>query len=177
LELGGKCPAVVDKDSDLDSAAMRLVHTRMVNWGQTCVSPDYVLAHTEIKEKLIEKMSSYFTKFWGEDPSKSSDKLKIINETHVKRLESLLAEDHGGKVCYGKDGKVDLAERYIPPTIIDSPKLSSGVMKDEIFGPILCVLGINTVDDAIKFINERPKPLAAYYFGSKENPNKEKFLS
>jgi len=122
-------------------------------------------------------MSGAFTKFFGEDPSKSTDRLKIINETHVARLEGLLKEDHGGKVSYGAGAKVNHEERYVPPTIIDSPKLTSGVMKDEIFGPIICILDVKGVDEALTFINERPKPLASYYFGGKENPNKEKLLS
>jgi aldehyde dehydrogenase (NAD+) len=178
LELGGKCPAYVDKDSDLESAALRLIHTRMVNWGQTCVSPDYVLAHKDIKEELLKKMKDAFIQFFGEDPSKSKDRLKIINETHVKRLESYLAEDHGGKVVYiGGDGKVNLAERYVPPAIIDTPKLTSSLMKEEIFGPIICVQDVAGIDEAVKFINERPKPLALYYFGKTEGENKEKILN
>jgi len=122
-------------------------------------------------------MSNYFTKFWGEDASKSPDRLKIINDVHVKRLEALLKEDHGGVVKYGKESKINHEDRYVPPTIIDNPKLDSGVMKDEIFGPIICVLDMPNIEYGLKFINDRPKPLASYYFGDKSNPNKEKMLN
>jgi len=175
LELGGKSPVFVDKDADLDNAAMRLAQTKTLNWGQVCVAPDYILAHKDIKEALLEKLKEYMVKFYGEDAQKSGDRLKIINDGHVARLEKVLSEDHGGKIVY-QGGKVDKAERYIPPTVIDSPKLTSSVMTEEIFGPILPVVAVEDVDSAIAFINARPKPLGLYYFGSVEGPNKDKFV-
>lgn len=175
LELGGKSPVFVDKDADLDNAAMRLAQFKTLNWGQICVSPDYILAHKDIKEALLHKLKEYLIQFYGEDAQKSEDRLKIINDGHVARLEKVLSEDHGGKIVFS-GGNIDKAERFIPPTVVDSPKLTSSLMTDEIFGPILPVLEIDSVDRAIAFINVRPKPLALYYFGSIDNPNKDKFI-
>jgi len=176
LELGGKSPVFVDKDADLENAAMRIAQTRTLNWGQVCVSPDYILAHKDIKDTLVQKLKEYMIKFYGEDAQQSGDKCKIINDGHVARLERVLNEDHGGNVVYS-GGKIDKSERFVPPTIVDSPKLTSSMMTDEIFGPILPVLAIDDVDAAIAFINLRPKPLALYYFGLSDSPNKDKFVS
>jgi aldehyde dehydrogenase (NAD+) len=177
LELGGKNPVFVDKDADLDNAALRIVDVKMYNWGQSCDSPDYVLAHKDIKDKLIAKFKEAMIKFYGEDASKSEDKTKIINEFHVNRLKQALEEDHGGKVIYlSGEGKVDVSNRYVPPTIIDGPKLTSKLMTGEIFGPFLPVVEVANVDEAIKFINARPKPLAMHFFGDANGENKEKMM-
>jgi len=115
--------------------------------------------------------------FFGEDPYKSPDKIKIITEGHVRRLECYLNEDHKGKYVYlGGDGKINVEEKYVPPAIIDSPKLDSLLMNEENFGPFLCLIEVEDVNAGIKFINSKPKPLAAYYYGKEDNPNKETFL-
>jgi len=178
LELGGKNPAYVDADADLDNAANRIVDVKLYNWGQSCDSPDYVIAHKDIKDSLIAKMNDALTSFFGKDPFQSKDKIKIINEFHVKRLESMLKEDHGGKVIYlGGDGKVNSGERYVPPAIVDNPKLTSKMMSEEIFGPILPVVSVGNVDEAIKLINSKGKPLAMHFYGKADGENKKKLMT
>jgi len=110
--------------------------------------------------------------FYGEDPHKSNDYGRVINEFHCNRLKTYLDEDHKGKVVLG--GEVKINERYVSPTIIDNPSVDSQLMKEEIFGPILITLDFDDIKSVIQFINERPKPLAIYYFGNKSNPNYEK---
>lgn len=169
LELGGKSPTIVDRNADLDNAALRIIQGRYMNAGQTCVACDYLFVHKDVKARLIEKLKEKIVEFYGEDPSKSFDYSRIINEFHVKRLKSYLDEAHGGKVLIG--GQVDVKEKYVAPTLIDSPKLTSKVMQDEIFGPILPIYEFEDIDYVINFINERPKPLALYYYGSSSSNN------
>jgi len=169
LELGGKSPTIVDRNADLDNAAFRIMQGRYMNCGQTCVACDYLFVHKDVKAQLIERFKQKLIEFYGEDPSKSRDYSKIINEFHVKRLKSYLDEAHGGKVIVG--GQVNLKERYVAPTIIDSPSLNSKLMQDEIFGPILPIYKFDDFDYVINFINDRPKPLALYYYGSTSSDN------
>jgi aldehyde dehydrogenase (NAD+) len=176
LELGGKCPVFVNKDADLDNAALRIIATRLLNWGQTCISPEYVLAHKDIKETLTQKLKEQMIKLFGEDPKKSPDHTKIVNEFHLKRLEKILNE-HGGKVHYvGGDGKVDHAEKYCPPAIIEDPLPTSTLATEETFGPFLYLIAVADVKEASKYICDRPKPLAAYYFGDVKSEDKAYFL-
>jgi len=169
LELGGKSPTIVDRNADLDNAAFRIMQGRYMNCGQTCVANDYLFVHKDVKEKLIEKFKAKLVEFYGVDPSKSKDYSRIINEFHVKRLKSYLDEAHGGKVIVG--GQVNIKDKYVAPTLIDSPSLTSKVMQDEIFGPILPIYEFDDIDYVINFINERPKPLSLYYYGSSSSKN------
>lgn len=165
LELGGKSPTVVDEKCDLTNAALRIAQGRFTNCGQTCIANDYVFVHKNIKEKFINLLKEKVVEFYGNDPSQSPDYSKIVNEFHCQRLKSYLDEKHEGKVIIG--GEVKIKDRYVAPTIIDSPKLDSMLMKDEIFGPILPVFEFEDIDKVIEFINRRPKPLALYYYGPK----------
>jgi len=169
LELGGKSPTIVDNNADLDNAALRIMQGRYLNAGQTCIACDYLFVHKDVKARLIEKFKEKLIEFYGEDPSKSSHYSKIINEFHVKRLQGYLNEAHGGKVIVG--GQVNLKDRYVAPTLIENPKLTSKLMQDEIFGPILPIYEFEDIDYVINFINERPKPLALYYYGSASSNN------
>ncbi len=154
LELGGKSPCVVDADANPDLAARRIAWGKFLNAGQTCVAPDYVLVHETVKAKFLEQLRHYIVKFYGEDPSRSPDYPRIINESHFDRLMRLCPEAVG-----------DRAQRYIAPAILENARPDSPVMNEEIFGPLLPVLTVKDLGEAIRFINERSKPLALYYFG------------
>ena len=161
LELGGKSPCVVDKALDLEVAARRIVWGKYTNCGQTCIAPDYVLAHAEIHDALVERLAAVVREFYGEDPKACTDYGRIVNERHVRRLSALMGS---GEVACG--GQIDAAARYIAPTILTGVALDSPVMADEIFGPILPVIKIGRLGEAVEIINARPKPLALYVFSS-----------
>lgn len=174
LELGGKSPCVVDKDCNVDFAARRIVWGKTINAGQTCVAPDYMFVHKSVRKELIAKMIEYVEKFYGMDSQESEHYCRIINEKAYDRLVSYLDE---GKIIYG--GKCDADERYIQFTLLDLSQQTTdnrqqswsmlGVMKDEIFGPILPVIEFDDIDVVKDFVVNRPKPLAFYYFGNDEN--------
>ena len=174
LELGGKSPCVVDKDCNVDFAARRIVWGKTINAGQTCVAPDYMFVHKSVRKELIAKMIEYVEKFYGKDSQESEHYCRIINEKAYDRLVSYLDE---GKIIYG--GKCDTDERYIQFTLLDLSQQTIdnrqqswsmlGVMKDEIFGPILPVIEFDDIDVVKDFVVNRPKPLAFYYFGNDEN--------
>ncbi len=159
LELGGKCPCIVDASADIDLAARRITWGRFLNCGQTCIAPDYVLAHPAIEDALIDRIVHYVRKFYGDDPQQSPDYARIINGNHHDRLTGLI---EGQNVVIG--GKSDRDQRYIAPTILRDVDPESPVMQEEIFGPILPVLQIADVDAAIDFVNARPRPLGLYLF-------------
>ncbi len=161
LELGGKSPCIVDRDVDLTTAVRRIAWGKFFNAGQTCVAPDYVLVHESVEKKFLEKMAQTLREFYGDDPQKSKDFARVVNERHHKRLSKLL---EGQKTFVG--GKTEVKERYIAPTVLTDVSEDSAVMADEIFGPILPVLSVSTLDQAIEFVNRRPKPLALYVFSS-----------
>jgi aldehyde dehydrogenase (NAD+) len=160
LELGGKSPAVVDPSAHLDSTARRIVWGKFNNAGQTCVAPDYILAHTSIADDLVARMTTVVREFYGDDPSQSPQYGRIVNESHFRRLHTLL---QSSPVVHG--GDTDEATRYIAPTIMYPTDWDDPVMEDEIFGPILPVIPYETLDEAIEHIRERPRPLALYAFG------------
>lgn len=161
LELGGKSPCIVDSAVDLDVAVKRIAWGKWLNAGQTCVAPDYLLLHRNIEGVFIRMLGATIRAFYGRDPRMSPDFARIVNVRHFKRLESLLGD---GEVLFG--GEAIEAERYIAPTVMARVALDSPLMTDEIFGPILPVVSIGSVDEAIDFINDRPRPLALYVFSS-----------
>ncbi len=161
LELGGKSPTIVDDTADLDVAARRIVWAKFFNAGQTCVAPDYVLAHQRILEPLTRKLTAAVRDFFGDDPATSRDYGRIINERHHARLSKLASD--GRAVCGGTG---DASSRYLAPTILRDVTPESAVMQEEIFGPILPVLSVASVREAVNFITERDKPLALYVFTS-----------
>ena len=162
LELGGKSPCIVDKHTDLEVAARRIVWGKFYNAGQTCVAPDYVLAHKEIEAPLLARMKQTVHDFFGDDPRRGRDYGRIINARHYERLMKLL--EGSGEIVTGGTGVA--AERYIDPTILTNVPSDAPVMESEIFGPILPVLKVQDVDHAIALINTRPKPLALYLFSA-----------
>jgi aldehyde dehydrogenase (NAD+) len=159
LELGGKSPCLVAEDCDLDLAARRIVWGKFLNCGQTCVAPDYVLVHASRETELIERLVHHLRAFYGDEPQRSPDLARIVNEQHVDRLAKLL---ESGTVVVG--GQVDRADRYVAPTILRDVPPEAPIMQDEIFGPILPILPVAGIDEAIAFVNARPKPLALYVF-------------
>ncbi|MFD1174812.1 aldehyde dehydrogenase [Paenibacillus puldeungensis] len=170
LELGGKSPVIVDRTANLDAAASRIIWGKMMNAGQTCIAPDYVLAHEDIKEELIEKMKVVITGFYGPDASQSKDYGRIVNERQFDRLASILETDQANVLFGGKKSREEL---YIEPTLLAATSWSDAAMLDEIFGPILPIMGFRQLDEAIEMVNNRPKPLALYLFTEQDHIKKE----
>ena len=167
LELGGKSPAIVDRDVNLDIAVRRLAYGKFINAGQTCVAPDYVLVHADVERPLLDRLSGTLEEFYGKDPKASPDYGRIVNDRHFRRLKDLL--DGGGyaECVTGGSATADAAERYLPPTIVRGVSPDAPVMQEEIFGPILPVISVPSIDSAISFVNQRPKPLSLYVFTSR----------
>ncbi|SYX84154.1 aldehyde dehydrogenase [Paenibacillus alvei] len=161
LELGGKSPVIVDKTANLDLAAKRIVWGKFLNTGQTCIAPDYMLVHSEIKDALISKMKDVIVNYYGENPIDSKDYGRIVNERQFDRLTLILEKDRDNVIVGGKTNKEKL---YIEPTLLEAASWSDAVMLDEIFGPLLPIMEYDQLDRAIHTINERPKPLALYLF-------------
>ena len=164
LELGGKSPVIVAADADINVAARRIAWGKFMNAGQTCVAPDYVLVDARVEDALITALVSAVHDFYGDDPQASPDYARIINERHWDRLTGLL--DAGGFDATACGGKGDRATSYLPPTVVAGVKPDSKMMLDEIFGPILPIISIADVDEAIRIVNDRDKPLALYVFSS-----------
>ena len=159
LELGGKSPVIIDRSANLRVAARRVAWGKWLNAGQTCVAPDHVLVDRSVHDAFIEELRGAITEFYGTDPHASDSYGRIVSPRHLDRLQSLLA---GGTVAIG--GEVVADERYIAPTVLVDVDLDSQVMQEEIFGPILPIIPVDGVDEAITFINARPHPLALYAF-------------
>ena len=157
LELGGKSPVIVSADADIDVAAKRIAWTKLINSGQTCIAPDYVLADAKIRDELVSKIKDAVTKFESAD----STGKRIVNQRHFDRLTASLAATKGN-VAIG--GGSDASKLSIQPTVVVDPDPTEPLMTDEIFGPILPVITVQSLDEAISFVNSRPKPLAAYLF-------------
>ncbi|HZR12484.1 MAG TPA: aldehyde dehydrogenase family protein [Acidimicrobiia bacterium] len=163
LELGGKSPAIVDRHADLDVAARRIAWGKYLNAGQTCVAPDYVLVDAELHDALITDVREAVRSFYGDDPRRSPDYARIINDRHFERLERLVDD---GAIAFGGDR--DAHTRYFAPTALRDVRPDTAVMHEEIFGPILPILPVDDVGAAIEFVNERDKPLALYVFSESE---------
>ncbi|MFX3674310.1 MAG: aldehyde dehydrogenase [Paenisporosarcina sp.] len=161
LELGGKSPAIIDQTANLEVAAKRIIWGKFVNAGQTCVAPDYLLVHKEVKDKLVNLMRKTLIDFYGKDVQRSSDYGRIINQRQFDRLKELIQKESH---YISAGGNVDSADLYIEPTILEGVTWGSPSMEDEIFGPILPVMTYDRLETAIHQIRKLPKPLAAYFF-------------
>jgi aldehyde dehydrogenase (NAD+) len=170
LELGGKNPCIVDANTRLDITARRIVWGKFFNAGQSCVAVDYLLVDRRVKQELLSRIVACIEEFYGEDPSRSPDFARIVDEAHFDRLLALLGR---GEVLIG--GGSDRASRYIAPTVIDGITGDEPIMEDEIFGPLLPVIAYDDLSEAIDFVNARPKPLALYFF-SGDKVRQEKVL-
>lgn len=158
LELGGKSPVLVLADADLDVAARRIAWTKLLNSGQTCIAPDYVLADRSIATELTDKIVAALAKFRSaeRDPS-----MRIVNERQFDRVVSLISAT-GGRIVTG--GGSDRAALRVEPTVVVDPPLDDPLMNEEIFGPVLPVITVDSADEAVAIVNARPKPLALYVF-------------
>ncbi|MCA1217468.1 aldehyde dehydrogenase family protein [Streptomyces sp. 8L] len=171
LELGGKSPVFVDRDADVAEVAARLVATKFLNAGQTCVAPDYVLTDPATARGLVAALAREIPAVYGDDPAASPRYGRIVNERHFDRLSGLLAS---GTVAAG--GRSDRSARYIEPTVLTGVSPDSPVMCEEIFGPILPVVEVEDLDEAIDFIVARDKPLALYAF-TRSGATRERLLA
>ena len=159
LELGGKCPCIVDSNTDLNVSAARIVWSKWMNAGQTCVAPDYVVIEKAFLPTFVTALKDKISEFYPDDVSKSTDYGRIVNARHFARLSSYL---QGQDIILG--GKTDAESHYMEPTIVLNPSADSPVMQEEIFGPILIILTVENIADAIELINRKPKPLALYLY-------------
>ncbi|HLP21527.1 MAG TPA: aldehyde dehydrogenase family protein [Chitinophagales bacterium] len=167
LELGGKSPVIIDETANIDAAVKKITWGKLINCGQTCIAPDYVLVHESKKDEFITKLIANIKKVFGENPQQSKDISHIINNRHFNRLKNVLndAISKGAKVELG--GQLDESDNYIAPTILSNVSLNSKVMEEEIFGPLLPVIGYKTENEVLNLINGKEKPLALYIFSAK----------
>ncbi|HEY4334174.1 MAG TPA: aldehyde dehydrogenase family protein [Ilumatobacteraceae bacterium] len=166
LELGGKSPTIVAADADLRVAARRIAWGKFLNAGQTCVAPDYVLVAESVEADFTKQLTHAIEDFYGKDPQASPDYARIVNERHWDRLTGLL--DGGGYETTVCGGHGDRATKFIPPTVLRGVKPDAALMQEEIFGPLLPVISVTDIDEAIRFVNDRDKPLALYIFSRSE---------
>ena len=174
LELGGKSPVVVVADGDIEVAAKRIAWMKILNAGQTCVAPDYVLAEASIRDELVDKIAAALAAFRAKENPAG---MRVVNQRQFDRLSGYLADvtrDGSGRIAVG--GACDPATLRIQPTVVVDPDPNGPLMTNEIFGPILPVLTVGSFDEAIRFINARPKPLGAYLF-TKTKATRERFVT
>lgn len=160
LELGGKSPCIIDQDADLKIAAKRVAWGKSLNAGQTCIAPDYLLIHADVRDEFLRLLKQEFENLLGSNPQETKHFVRIVSDHAFERLSGYLQD---GTVYYG--GKTDARERYFSPTILTGVHPDSPVMQEEIFGPIFPVLTFTDLQQAVDFIANREKPLALYYFG------------
>ena len=159
LELGGKSPVVVDRSANVELAAKRVAWGKALNSGQTCIAPDYVLIHRDVKEQFISAFARAVEQLYGDDLRVSPHYVRMVSARAFDRVAGYLKD---GRLRYG--GRVNAEDRFIEPTLLDEVSVDSAVMREEIFGPILPMIEIDGVEEAIEFINDREKPLALYAF-------------
>lgn len=170
LELGGKSPCIVDSTAPLDLAAKRLVFGKLLNCGQTCVAPDYLLIDRRVKNRFLACLQRWITAMYGGDALDNDGYVRMVNQKHFQRVMGLIDRS---KVVFG--GKGDGSTLKIQPTVLDNVSPEDPVMQEEIFGPVLPVLSFEDVHEALDFVNARPRPLALYLF-SREKSTQELFL-
>ena len=171
LELGGKSPCIVDSSAKIKLAAKRIVFGKYLNCGQTCVAPDYILCHKDVKDELISELKLQIKKQYGENPLKNPDYGKIVNEKHFDRINGLIDKS---KVVVG--GNSDRETLRIEPTVMDNVSFLDAVMGEEIFGPVLPVITYEDFNDVFDLLRGRQKPLALYIF-SQNRKNIDSILS
>ncbi|KAF8472175.1 aldehyde dehydrogenase [Gautieria morchelliformis] len=161
LELGGKSPVLIDANADFELTARRLLWGKMMNSGQTCTAPDYVLVTEPVQKRLVEALKAQWTKFYGGDPRTSGSFSRICAHSHWERIAGLLAETKG-EVVLG--GDTDRADKYIAPTVVQNVSFSDSLMSEELFGPILAIVPVPSMDAALEYVNNHDAPLALYVF-------------
>ncbi|XP_017838436.1 aldehyde dehydrogenase family 3 member B1 isoform X1 [Drosophila busckii] len=168
LELGGKSPCYIDKSVELRTAVKRILWGKLINCGQTCIAPDYILCSKEMQDKFIAEAKDVLKEWYGDNIQNSPDLSRVINQNNFQRLLGLMKS---GRIAVG--GKFDASERFIEPTILVDVKPDDPIMEEEIFGPILPMYTVENAYDAIKFINSREKPLVLYVFSNSSKLVKE----
>ncbi|WP_284140330.1 aldehyde dehydrogenase [Virgibacillus sp. LDC-1] len=163
LELGGKSPAIVDKDANLELAAKRIVWGKFTNAGQTCVAPDFLYVHRQVKKKLLKQIRKYVRELYGKSPLENKQYVRIVSKRHFKRLCSFLED---GQIVIG--GKSDKTSLQIEPTVLEGITWEDSIMQEEIFGPLLPILPFDHIDEVVAELQQKEKPLALYYFGNKK---------
>ena len=167
LELGGKSPVIIEKTANIKEAARRIAWGKLMNAGQTCVAPDYVLVDESRKQQFLTEMKNAFFHLYGKEIKKNTHFGRIVNERHMERLQKILEQDAKYLFC---GGEADALQRYIEPAILDLGKdQNAASMQEELFGPILPVLSYHKLEDAVRFVNKRAKPLALYLFTKKRS--------
>jgi aldehyde dehydrogenase (NAD+) len=166
LELGGKSPCIIDRTADVKTAAKRIAWGKTLNSGQTCIAPDYILIHKDIKEAFVRAFAEEMKILHGADIKADRHYVRIVNDKAFERVTGYFKD---GNIIYG--GRTDAATRFIEPTLIENVPLDSPLMTEEIFGPIFPVIEIedNFKESVIDFVNSREKPLAFYYFGKESD--------
>ena len=163
LELGGKSPCIIDQDANLEVAAKRVAWGKALNAGQTCIAPDYLMIHEDVKDKFLKLLVKEWKHLLTNDPQQAKHFVRIVSDKALNRLIGYL---DNGTIYHG--GTYDKSERYLSPTILTDVRLDAPVMQEEIFGPIFPVLTFKQLDEVIAFVNKREKPLALYYFGKND---------
>ena len=168
LELGGKSPCIIDRTANIEIAAKRIAWGKTLNSGQTCIAPDYILVHREVRDAFIAAFRRQLEVLHGSDVQQSPHYVRMVSEKAFNRVSSYLEQ---GRIVSG--GSIDASERYIEPTLLDDVALDAPVMTEEIFGPIFPMItlddeGTSFAEKVIEFVTERPKPLAFYYFGKEK---------
>ena len=164
LELGGKSPCIVDKDANLAVTAKRVAWGKALNAGQTCIAPDYLMLHEDIKDKFLQLLIKEWDNLLTKDPQRAKHFVRIVND---KALERLIGYLNDGTIYHG--GKYNKEERYLSPTILTDVSPKASVMQEEIFGPIFPILTFKQIEEVTEFVTNREKPLALYYFGKKSD--------
>jgi len=166
LELGGKSPAYIDDCANLDTAIKRLLWGKFSNCGQICVAPDYVLCSKSVEEKIVPMMRQHLKDWYSENPKDSADYCRIVSIRHAERLKNIL---NGTKGSIAIGGKLEVDDKFLEPTVITGVNVDDATMQEEIFGPILPILNVEGVEEAISLINSRDKPLALYVFSDRKS--------
>ena len=161
LELGGKCPAIVDRTADVKVAARRIAWSKYFNAGQTCIATDHALVHTSVMDEFLTAFAKYVKRFYGDDPQQSPDYARMI---HARRFDTVKGYLEQGTVHIG--GQHDASDRYIAPAVLTNVSLESAVLREEIFGPVLPAIPWNEREEVIAITQRNPHPLAAYIFSS-----------
>ena len=169
LELGGKSPCIIDKNADLQTAARRLAWGKTLNSGQTCIAPDYILIHKDIKDAFVKEFGNQVCALHGKDIQCDRHYVRMVNDKAYERVSGYLTD---GKILYG--GRTDASDRFIEPTLLEISNLDAPVMNEEIFGPVFPIItmgdeGRAFIEKAAEFVNSREKPLAFYYFGKESD--------
>ena len=168
LELGGKSPCIIDKEADIKLAAMRCAWGKTINAGQTCIAPDYILIHSEVKDKFVKEYQESISRLHGNDVKEDRHYVRMVNDRAFERVSSYLNE---GRILCG--GNIDAAERYIEPTLMDCVNDDAAVLREEIFGPVFPIISLDDKESSFEdkvsaYITSREKPLALYYFGNEK---------